>query len=95
MLCYWVYIKEDVQTGTTVKVITAVCVLGVASHCIRKAQVLFDSHSLVSECKEVKKELETPMKDCLVYKQVVEDILPQKKKLLIVVGHEIPKCKND
>ena len=94
-LCYWVYIREDVQTETTVKGITAVCVLGVATHCIREAQVLFESYTLVSECEQVRNELEKPMMSCLMYKHAVEDVLPKKKKLLNVVDHEVPKCKTD
>jgi len=91
-LSYWVYIKEDVETGMFVKGITAVCFLGVATHCIRKAQVLFDSYSLVSECEKVINELEKPTMDCVKYKHKVEDFLPQKKKILDVVDH---KCKYD
>ena len=94
MLCYWVYLK-DVETGTTAKVITAGCLLGVATHCIRKGQVLFDSYALFSECEQVQNDLEKPMMDCLVYKHAVEDVLPEKKKMLHVVDHEIPKCKNE
>lgn len=90
MLCYWVYIREDVQTGTTVKGITAGCLLGVATHCIRKAQVLFDSYTLVSECKDVKKELEKPTMDCLMCKHAVEDALPEKKKDTACCGSEDP-----
>ena len=95
VLFYWVYMREDVQTATTVKVITVVCLLGVATHCIRKARVLFDNYTLVNECEQVKSELEKPMMDCLVYKHAVEDVLPERKKILHVVYHEIPKCKND
>jgi len=93
VLSYWVYIKEDV--GISVIGITAVCFLGVATHCIRKAQVLFDSYSLVSECEQVGDELEKPRMACVMYKHTVEDFLPQKKKILHVVDHEIPKCKYD
>ena len=92
VLCYWVYLK-DVETGTTAKVITAGCLLGVATHCIRKGQVLFDSYALFSECEQVQNDLEKPMMDCLVYKHTVEDVLPE--KILLVVDHKIPKCKND
>ena len=95
MLGYWVYIKEDFETGTSVKWITAGFLLGVATHCIRKAQVLFDSFSLVFECKHVKNELENPMIDWMRFKQTVEDLLPQRKKILNVVDYEIPKCKNE
>ena len=87
MLSYWV--RHDVQTATTVKVITAVCLLAVATHCIREAQVLFDSYALVSECEQVKNELQKPIMACLMYKHAVEDFLPEKKKILHV------KCKND
>lgn len=90
VLCYWVYLKEDVETGTTAKVITAGCLLGVVMLSIRKAQALFDSHTLASECKQVKDELEKPMMDCLMYKRAVEDVLPEKKKIL-----RVSKCKND
>ena len=90
---YWLYLIEDVETGTTAKGITAGCLLGVATHCIRKAQVLFDNYALVSECEQVQNDLEKPMMDCLVYKQTVEDVLPE--KILLVVDHKIPKCKND
>ena len=83
--------REDVQSATTLKVITAVCLLGVARHCIRKVQVLFDSYTLVSECEQVKSELEKPTMACLMYKHAVEYVLPERKKIL----HEIPKCKND
>ena len=95
VFCYWVYLKEDVETGTAAKMITAGCLLGVAILCIRKAQALFDSHTLASECKQVKDDLEKPMMDCLMYKHAVEDVLPEKQKILRVVDHEIPKCKND
>ena len=98
VLCYWVYLTEEdqVETRTTMKVITAGCLLGLAILCIRKAQVLYDSYTLVSECEQVKHELEKPMMDCLMYKHAVEDVLPEKKTMLHVrVGHEIPKCKND
>lgn len=95
VLFYWVYMREDVQTAATVKVITAVCLSCVATHCIREAQVLFDSYTLVSECEQVKNELEKPIMACLMYKHEVEDFLPEKKKILHVVGQEIPKCKND
>jgi len=95
VLCYWVYIREDVQTGTTVKGITAGCLLGVTTHCIRTAQVLFDSYTVASECDQAKYELEKPMMACLMYKHAVEDALPAKKKILHVVDNEIPKCKND
>ena len=95
VLCYWAYLKEDVETGTTAKVITAGCLLGGATHCIRKAQVLFDSYAFFSECEQVQNDLEKPMMDCLVYKHSVEDVLPERKKILHVVYHEIPKCKND
>ena len=95
VLFYWVYMRVDVQTATTVKVITAVCLLGVATHCIRMAQVLFDNCTLVNECEQVKSELENPMMACLMYKHAVEDVLPERKKILHVVYHEIPKCKND
>ena len=94
-LFYWMYMREDVQTAATVRVITAVCLLGVAIHCIRKAQVFFDNYTLVSECEQVKSELENPMMACLMYKHAVEDVLPERKKILHVVYHEIPKCKND
>ena len=53
--------REDVQTATAVKVITAGCLLGVATHCIHKAQVLFDNYTLASECEQVKSDLENPM----------------------------------
>ena len=95
VLCYWVYPREDVQTGTTVKLITYGCLLGVATYCIRKAQVFFDSYAVASECDEVIKELENPMMACLMYKHAVEDTLPEKKKMLRVVDHKILKCKND
>jgi len=78
-----------------VKGITAGCLLGVATHCIRKAQVLFDSYTLVTECERVKNELEKPMMDCLMCKHAVEDALPEKKKILRVVDHDVPKCKSD
>ena len=87
--------REDIQTAATVKVITAVCLSGVATHCIRKAQVLSDSYTLVSECEQVKSELEKPTMACLMYKHAVEYVLPERKKILHVVDHEIPKCKND
>ena len=90
VLSYWVYLKEDVETGATVKVITAGCLLGVVILSVRKAQVLFDSYTLISECEQVTNELENPMMDCLMYKHAVEDFLPEKKKILHVV-----KCKND
>lgn len=76
----------------SVKWITAVCFLGVAKYCIRLAQVLFDSYSLVSECEQVINELEKPRMDCVMYKHTVEDFLPQQKKILHVVDH---KCKYD
>ena len=50
VLLYWVYMRKDVQTATTVKVNTALCLLGVVTHCVRRAQVLFDNYTLVSEC---------------------------------------------
>ena len=87
--------RVDVQTATTVKVNAALCLLGVAIHCIRKAQVLFDNYTLVSECEQVKSGLENTMMACLMYKHAVEDVLPERKKILHVVDHEIPKCKND
>jgi len=95
VLCYWVYIREDVQTGTAVKGITVGCLLGVTTHCIRKVQALFDSYTVASECNQAKYELEKPMMACVMYKQAVEDALPAKKKILHVVDNEIPKCKND
>ena len=95
VLLYWVYMRKDVQTATTVKVNTALCLLGVATHCIRKAQVLFDNYTLVSECEQVKTELENLMMACLMYKHAVEDVLSERQKILHVVDHEIPKCKND
>lgn len=94
-MSYWVYIKEDVETGISVKGITAVCFLGVATHCVRKAQVLSESYSLVSECEQVGNELENSRMACVMYKHMVEDFLPQKKNILHVVDHEIPKCKYD
>ena len=94
-MSYWVYIKEDVETGMSVKGITAVCFIGVAAHCIRKAQVLFDSYSLISECEQVANELQKPRMACVMYKHKVEDFLPQEKKILQVGDHEIPKCKYD
>ena len=95
VLCHWVYVKEDVETGPFVKAITAVFLLGVATHCIRSVQVFFDSCTLASECEEVKYELEKPIMACLMYNHVVENELPEKKKKLHVVDHEIPKCKSD
>ena len=94
VLFYRIYIREDVQTATTVKVFTAVCLLGVPTHCIREAQVLFDSYTLVSECEQVKNELEKPIMACLMYKHAVQDSLPEKKNMLHVVDHG-PKFKND
>ena len=94
-MSYWVYIKEDFETGIFVKGITAVYFLGLTTHCIRLAQVLFDSYSLVSECEQVINELEKPRMDCVMYKHTVEDFLPQQKKILHVGDHEIPKCKYD
>ena len=95
VLCYWLYIREDLQTGTTVNVIMAGCLVCTTIHCIRRAQVLLDSYAVANECDEVKKELENPMMACLMYKHAVEDALPEKKKMLRVVDHEIPKCKRD
>lgn len=89
VLCYWVYVKQDVQTGTTVKGITAGCLLGMAILCIRKAQILSDSYTLVSECEQVKNELEKPKMAYVVYKQAVEDTLPEKRKMLHVVDREL------
>ena len=90
MLCYWAYVKEDVQIGTVVKGIsTGGCLLGVAILCVRKAQVLSDSYTLVSECEQVRNELEKPKMAYMVYKQAVEDTLPEKKKMLYVVDHEL------
>jgi len=71
------------------------CLLGVVTHCIRKAQVSIDSYAVASECDEVKQELEKPMMACLMYKHAVEGALPEMKKILRVVDHEILKCKND
>jgi len=67
------------------------CLLGVATHCIREAQVLSHSYTLVTECEQVKNELEKPMMAYLMCKYAVEDALPEKKKIL----HVILKCKTD
>ena len=50
---------------------------------------------MVFECKQVKNELENPRIAWMRFKETVEDLLPQRKKILNVVDHEIPKCKNE
>ena len=59
------------------------------------SSVIRQSYAGTSECKQVKDDLEKPMMDCLMYKHAVEDVLPEKQKILRVVDYEIPKCKTD
>lgn len=44
---------------------------------------------------QVKNELKKPIMASLMHKHAVEDFLPDKKKILHVVDHEIHKCKKD
>lgn len=49
----------------------------------------------VNAGEQVKNELKKPIMASLMHKHAVEDFLPDKKKILHVVDHEIHKCKKD
>ncbi|KAL9974621.1 hypothetical protein ACROYT_G011679 [Oculina patagonica] len=105
MLYYGAYVKEASETGTTVKEITVASLMavGMAMFCKREAQVLFNNSKLVGECEQVKYELGKSKLAYMKYKQSVEDTLPEQKKLLHVMDHEVSlysslqplKCKDD
>ena len=99
---YWRYVQETGETGTTVG---SLLVLGmVIFFCAQKAvRVRFNNKELVGKCQRVRNELEETKEAYRTYKQAVENTLPELKKLLVVVDHDVSlyrslqglKCKDE
>ena len=85
------------MTVTTVLGVTfgSPLALGMAMFCKNQAQVLLNNYMLISECEQVKHELEKANLAYMKCKLALEDTLPGEKKLLHVGDYEVSLQERD